>query len=1059
MKGIKMKEKFMNKRLKIFILITSIIGSFFSPQATAAGSLVGEWNFNNSSNRLQASVGTVDLTLGGNQDISDVTGTGGGDGAIRVKAGTYLEFATGDHTAYSMVFDILRPITSVGQWMPFFDTGVYSNAASCYISDNEQIGLGKYSSYTIPHDTWVRIVITVESDSHYLVYADGVLINDQVNDSNFAIKAAEGLFLFHENGGYDSNIHVSDLQFYDGVLSDTEVLNLGGVPLGSQAKDDLIFTDLNTPVTFSVLADNGNGVDNNPNAAVVNLSTYSTDGTLVQDSNDTDKFTYTPATGEIGTTSFQYTLDGETATVYITVVPPTVSVNLNDGTSNKVVAATESAGVVLTKNWNNVKRDVNTAALNNNAGNQTQVGITWDYSYAYSKKAYTGYGSTGSDTMMNSIVWGCKARQKKKVFTISGLNDFTGTTTCDIYVYFGGEWTDKISLRDVTTGGSGQDFECYRGNGGYGPFREQFAAESFVGAGNNYVVFRNISTDTFGIEIQSYTGNWANINGFQVVKNTTITKTRPAELSYISDGRKIEWTGQDPTTGYEVKVFDANDFSTQVGPTLTIDPAVREASVSSLGLSHAKRYFYQIDAISGNSKVSSRSSFVYSYKGLVFDYRLDEEPNTVQVVDSTGNCSVSNILPSSVKLTGGSGSSGDSSLDYTAEITKGDEYIAIRNMGLVFDQGATMVCWVKPKVGEATGSWAGLMYSRFGSTDCGLSIGKISDSATVGTPVEAKFCWNVRYEDSAPNAKIKVGMWNFVALSVDPISGNLKIYTGDETEDDLTVDEFTNNAYKGTVDIDSFKFGCDYGSNRTFFGYMRDIRMYGSVLPHTASSELSLEELFDAEKSNVSTPVIGLELVQNGSELTWTLEEQVEVIEYQIVDVATDEVIQTIASTDAESYTVTLPEGVKAELVVIDKHGPQTYLPINDDVVTTPYNLEKGWNLIAITGNHANLSELQKVAIGPFWAWNGSTYERTTTPTATQAIWVHSKIKTRVNVTAEKSAKTITLTPGWSLVGPTNNVEVPKDALSVFSYNKMYNAISASDNVLVRGVGYWIFSL
>ena len=208
-----------------------------------------------------------------------------------------------------------------------------------------------------------------------------------------------------------------------------------------------------------------------------------------------------------------------------------------------------------------------------------------------------------------------------------------------------------------------------------------------------------------------------------------------------------------------------------------------------------------------------------------------------------------------------------------------------------------------------------------------------------------------------------------------------------------------------------------------------------------------------------TTPVVGLELVQEGNNLTWTLEAEIGVIKYQVVDAATGKVIETVNANGSDLYSVTLPEGVKAELVVVDNHGSQIFFPIDGNIVTTPYELVKGWNLIAITGEHADISKLQTVAIGPLWVWNGSNYEHLTIPIATQGIWIDSSVKKTVHVTAEKSDAKVSLVSGWNMVGPTNNESIPESAMSVFTYDDTYNAISKEDNLLIRGVGYWIFSL
>ncbi len=202
------------------------------------------------------------------------------------------------------------------------------------------------------------------------------------------------------------------------------------------------------------------------------------------------------------------------------------------------------------------------------------------------------------------------------------------------------------------------------------------------------------------------------------------------------------------------------------------------------------------------------------------------------------------------------------------------------------------------------------------------------------------------------------------------------------------------------------------------------------------------------------TPVMGLEVTQTYGELSWIVEDEINVDEYQVIDVKTGEIIAVVESNNSGSYLVTLPEGVDAKLVVVDHGGlSQTFFPEYDKVHTTNYDLNVGWNLIAITGEKADLSGL-----GTCWSWKGSGYEMVAEAKPCQGIWVYSENKRSVAVTAENSNAEIELVTGWTLAGPTENSYVPEKSLLVYSWNSIYQIV-ADDNILLRGVGYWIFSL
>ncbi len=206
------------------------------------------------------------------------------------------------------------------------------------------------------------------------------------------------------------------------------------------------------------------------------------------------------------------------------------------------------------------------------------------------------------------------------------------------------------------------------------------------------------------------------------------------------------------------------------------------------------------------------------------------------------------------------------------------------------------------------------------------------------------------------------------------------------------------------------------------------------------------------------TPAIGLEVVQTGTELTWSVAAEVGVREYQVVDVATGEVLEVVVA-GKEIYSVTLPEGVTAKLVVVDNSGyTQTFVPADGNEICVVYDLTAGWNLIAMPGENADITDLKDVTIGNFWIWNGTAYEKTTAPQACEGVWVYAPRTAQTVVTANKSDAEITLLPGWNLVGPKENIEVPEAAHTVFAWNKTYEQILEGGTML-QGVGYWVFSL
>ncbi len=91
------------------------------------------------------------------------------------------------------------------------------------------------------------------------------------------------------------------------------------------AFDDEFRTEANTPISGNILADNGNGADNDPEGStlIVNITPIQqpTNGTVVL--NADGSFTYTPNTGFFGSDSFVYEIadsSGITATATVNVI-------------------------------------------------------------------------------------------------------------------------------------------------------------------------------------------------------------------------------------------------------------------------------------------------------------------------------------------------------------------------------------------------------------------------------------------------------------------------------------------------------------------------------------------------------------------------------------------------------------------------------------------------------------------------------------------------------------------------------------------------------------------
>jgi hypothetical protein len=177
------------------------------------------------------------------------------------------------------------------------------------------------------------------------------------------------------------------------------------------------------------------------------------------------------------------------------------------------------------------------------------------------------------------------------------------------------------------------------------------------------------------------------------------------------------------------------------------------------------------------------------------------------------------------------------------------------------------------------------------------------------------------------------------------------------------------------------------------------------------------------------------------------------------VDTVTGKAVATILADGSIIYKVTVKKGAKVELIVVDRDGfEQSFMPEDGSLVVKKYHFVKGWNLIAVIGDKANLSGLRKLTRGPLWHWDDDRYVRVKgTPKAGCGLWVYAEAEQIVTVTARRSAAKVMLNTGWNLMGPLNNINVPEKVDAVYSWNIVYENVLEKYNTLHQGVGYWFF--
>jgi len=146
------------------------------------------------------------------------------------------------------------------------------------------------------------------------------LVFTQVGN-DLQIDIASGVTITDFYSG-DPNLILEQIQFSDGTSFDLTTL------LAPVAQDDAFVADQDTVVTGNVLADNGNGVDSDPDGDALSVAAetiVTTNGSVIIATNG--DFTYTPNAGYSGIDSFTYTLQDsfgatDTALASITINAP-----------------------------------------------------------------------------------------------------------------------------------------------------------------------------------------------------------------------------------------------------------------------------------------------------------------------------------------------------------------------------------------------------------------------------------------------------------------------------------------------------------------------------------------------------------------------------------------------------------------------------------------------------------------------------------------------------------------------------------------------------------------
>jgi hypothetical protein len=144
-------------------------------------------------------------------------------GAVPNGGGNYVN-------RYSIIYDVYYP--NANQWKSFLQTATgNNNDGDIFVNTGNGIGISGNYQGTVLAATWHRIAFVFDLTYNTLKkYIDGALVGTQSLDGLDGRWTLDPYaLLFGDNDGDHDPTYVNSIQFRNGVLSDAEVLALGGV--------------------------------------------------------------------------------------------------------------------------------------------------------------------------------------------------------------------------------------------------------------------------------------------------------------------------------------------------------------------------------------------------------------------------------------------------------------------------------------------------------------------------------------------------------------------------------------------------------------------------------------------------------------------------------------------------------------------------------------------------------------------------------------------------------------------------------------------------------------
>lgn len=371
------------------------------------------------------------------------------------------------------------------------------------------------------------------------------------------------------------------------------------------------------------------------------------------------------------------------------------------------LAATDSAGVVVRRFWNNAVASATTSDLLDENGENSGASVSTSLSSNYRT---ADAGSTGDFKLMRGYVATFDGSTKE--VNVNNLPPVLANSSYDVYVYWGNQDGDDDYARYTLNGTSYiiRD-NTNRWNGVHTLSNAQTAEASATGS--NFVVFRGVTGGSFKLQVRAFGTYRAGVSGIQIVSSSLspqlgiVNVTSPASGSVFKDKETVSLSATTDSFGTLVKSvsfyaagsqligtdtsaadgwnFDwisvpAGIYSvTAVGKTAE-GLAVLSAPVSINVLGEAG----DVISVSFKGQGPELASSEVAGKVPAQNWNNSDYNTTTLLVDADGNntgATVSNTLPSAYRSGDGTSSSDAKMMrGFIANFSSGTKEISVKNL-------------------------------------------------------------------------------------------------------------------------------------------------------------------------------------------------------------------------------------------------------------------------------------------------------------------------------------------------------------------------------------------